>query len=179
MSAPTPPTADAVPATLYELMAQALQMELEAVQRYNEFADMMETHNNPEVGQWFRKMAEVEGKHASQILDSMGWSAQPAYFVQAPMFDGFEAPENAALDQVHYLMKPWHVLQMALANEERAERFFDRLAGLAELDAVREAALALRDEEREHVELVKSWMLKVPQPDSNWDQDPDPPRYDG
>jgi len=26
--------------------------------------------------------------------------------------------------------------------------------------------------------LVKAWMQKVPQPDHNWDHDPDPPRYD-
>jgi rubrerythrin len=166
-----------VPTTLDEFMVQALHMELDAAQRYSDFADMMETHNNPDVGAWFRKMAVIEGKHATQIMAEMGWKSAPP-IGKAPVFEGFETAESAPLDEVHYLMQPWHMLQLALANEERAERFFAHLASVATVEAVRQAALELQQEEREHVELVKAWMLKVPQPDSNWDHDPDPPRYD-
>ncbi len=163
------------PPTLEAFMAQALQMELDAAQRYNEFADMMEVHNNPEVVEWFRKMATIEGKHAAQIMAQMGWSAVPA---NAPLLAGFEAVEGAAVDELHYLMQPWHVLQLALAGEERAERFFAQMARETKVEAIRMAATTLQQEERDHVELVKAWMQKVPQPDINWDQDPDPPRYD-
>lgn len=178
MNQTTPPGTPQVPGTLDAFMAQALVMELDAAQRYNEFADMMETHNSPEVAEWFRKMAVIEGKHATQIMAEMGWTDTPAHIATTPVFEGFEAPETAAIDEVHYLMRPWHVLQLALANEERAERFFAHLASVATVESVRKAALELQEEEREHVELVKAWMLKVPQPDSNWDHDPDPPRYD-
>jgi len=178
MSPSANPGSVELPTTLEDFMAQALQMELDAEQRYNDFADMMETHNNPEVGQWFRKMAVIEGKHASQIMAEMGWKEVPPSAPRAPVFEGFETPESAPIDEVHYLMRPWHVLQLALANEERAERFFARLASMATVDSVRKAALELQQEEAEHVELVKAWMLKVPQPDSNWAEDPDPPRYD-
>lgn len=170
--------AGALPATLEDFMAQALQMELDAVQRYNDFADMMETHNNSEVEQWFRKMALVEGKHAAQIMSEMGWAQPPALKVGAQVFEGFETPEAASTDDMHYLMKPWHVLQLALANEERAERFFAQLASMATVESVRKAALELQQEEAEHVQIVKEWLQKVPQPDSNWAEDPDPPRYD-
>ena len=177
MNTPIPPNTSSVPTTLDEFMTQALHMELDAVQRYNEFADMMETHNSPEVGEWFRKMAVVEGKHATQIMAEMGWTQAPERTI-VPAFEGFDAAETPAIDEVHYLMQPWHVLQLALANEERAERFFAHLASVATVESVRKAALELQQEEREHVELVKAWMLKVPQPDHNWDHDPDPPRYD-
>lgn len=178
MKPPATPSSGQLPTTLADFMAQALQMELDAAQRYNEFADMMEIHNNVEVAQWFRKMAAIEGKHATQIMKEMGWTQAPQSFPGALQLEGFEAPETAAVDEVHYLMQPWHVLQLALANEERAERFFAQLARLATVDSVRKAALELQQEEREHVELVKAWMLKVPQPQPDWDQDPDPPRYD-
>ena len=174
------PSSPLVPGALTELetfMAQALAMELDAAQRYTEFADMMDTHNSPDVAGWFRKMAVIEGKHATQIMAEMGWSEAPPV-VNAPVFEGFETPESAPVDQMHYLMQPWHVLQLALDNEERAERFFGQLARIATVESVRQAALKLQEEEREHVELVKAWMLKVPQPDGNWDHDPDPPRYD-
>jgi len=168
----------AAPRTLEEFMAQALAMEHEAAARYAEFADAMEMHNNREVAELFRKMATIEGKHAAQIMAEMGWTQPPASTVSMA-WEGFEAAETIAVDDVHYLMQPWHALQLALAAEERAERFFAHLAGVATTPSVRKAALELHEEEREHVALIKAWMKKVPKPERDWAIDPDPPRYDG
>jgi rubrerythrin len=167
-----------VPRTLEEFMAQALAMEHDAAARYNEFADAMEMHNNREVAELFRKMAVIEGKHAAQIMAEMGWKQAPVPG-PGPAWEGFEAAETVAIDDVHYLMQPWHALQVALGAEQRAERFFAHLASVAATPSVRKAALELRDEEHEHVALIKAWMKKVPKPDRDWAVDPDPPRYDG
>jgi hypothetical protein len=35
----------------------------------------------------------------------------------------------------------------------------------------------MRKEEAEHVAMVREWLAKVPKPDDNWADDPDPPRY--
>jgi rubrerythrin len=161
--------------SLTDFMAQAIAMELEAQQRYEEFADAMEAHNNPEVAAMFRKLSVIEGKHAEQLLAQMGWSELP--FQPRVEFEGFEGAETAPVDSVHYLMKPWHVLELALACEQKAERFFEHLARTTDDSAVRRAALEMRDEEREHVELVRAWMQKVEPPPEGWDVDPDPPRY--
>ena len=165
------------PRTLDEFMREALVMELEAAQRYAEFADAMETHNNLEVAALFRKMAGIEGKHAEQIMAEMGWTAMPPPPATGASWAGFEAPETAPGDDVHYLMQPYHALELALANEQRAERFFARLARAATTATVRKAARELQEEEREHVELVRAWMKKVPKPDADWANDPDPPAY--
>ena len=66
------------PRTLNEFMALALAMETEAAARYAEFADAMEMHNNLEVAALFRKMADIEGRHAAQIMAEMGWKEAPA-----------------------------------------------------------------------------------------------------
>lgn len=165
------------PATLEEFMAQALGMELEAAQRYEELADTMEVHHNLEVGALFRKMAVIEGKHAAQLMAQMGWKTPPPN-TRAPSWQGFDAAETVPHDAVHYRMQPWHALQLALAAEQRAESFFAYLVGVAPNDAVRAAAQELLNEEREHVELIKAWITRVPTPDPNWDEDPDPPRFD-
>ena len=165
------------PRTVTEFMALALVMESEAAQRYAEFADAMEMHNNLDVANLFRKMADIEGRHATQIMAEMGWTEPPAMPPGKPTWEGFEAPETAPADEVHYLMQPYHALQLALGNEERAERFFGRLARAATVATVRKAALELEAEEREHVLLVKAWLKKVPKPDSDWADDPDPPSY--
>ena len=165
------------PATLEEFMVQALAMEREAVERYSDFADQMETHNNREVAALFRTMAGYESKHAQEIMDQMGWKEPPLQALQGVRWAGFDAPEAPPIDAVHYLMQPWHALQLALAAEQRAEAFFGELARAATSDSVRKAALAMQAEEREHVELVRAWIAKVPEPDKDWAHDPDPPRH--
>ena len=163
-----------VPQSLAELMARAWAMEVEASERYEELADAMDTHNNREVGAMFRKMAGYEGLHAKQILEQMGWTGAPPAQVA---WTETEAPETTPSDEIHYLMQPYHALELALAAEERAERFFAHLAEVATVDAVRAAAREMQAEEAEHVQLVRDWMAKVPKPTRNWSDDPDPPRY--
>jgi rubrerythrin len=164
--------------TIEDFMVQAVAMELEASQRYAELADVMEVHNNRDVAELFRKMSVIEGKHAEQVMAQMGWSELPAGPRAAP-WEGFESAEMVPADELHYLMQPWHALQLALGAEQRAERFFAHLASIADDEAVRKAALELQDEEREHVELIEAWLKRTPKPDANWADDPDPPRYDG
>jgi rubrerythrin len=169
--------AAADPGSLSELMVWALWLELEAAERYGELADAMETHNNGDVGELFRKMAAIEGKHAESIMASMGWTTPPPMPAGPAPWPGFEGPESAAHEDVHYLMRPWHALALALKGEERAVHFFASLAHHAKVPAVKTAAQAMAEEEREHVVLVKAWMAKVPQPGEGWHEDPDPPRY--
>jgi rubrerythrin len=165
------------PRTLTEFMAQALAMEREAAQRYSDLADAMEMHNNREAAALFRKMAGTERKHATRIMVEMGWKDMPASPPGKPSWEGFEAPETTPGDEVHYLMQPYHALQLALLNEQRAERFFARLARTATVESVSAAARELQAEEREHVKLVRAWMKKLPKPDRYWANDPDPATY--
>jgi rubrerythrin len=158
-------------------MAQALDMEREAVARYTEFADAMDVHNNTEVATMFRTMARYESKHAEQIMAQMGWTADPLAPTGGFAWPDMESPEAVPADEVHYLMQPWHALQLALAAERRAEAFFGELARSTTDEAVRRAALELQAEEHEHVQLVQAWIAKVPVPDGDWAIDPDPPRY--
>jgi rubrerythrin len=171
------PGAQTAPKTLTELMGQALTMEREAVARYNELADMMETHNNPDVAQLFRRMAGYEQMHVNQILADMGWADDVVVPRQGGFWNTPESPEVVPIEEMHYLMHPWHALQLALAAEQRAEAFFAELAGTAASEAVRQAAEEMRKEEAEHVAMVREWLAKVPKPDDNWADDPDPPRY--
>ena len=161
--------------TIEDLIMQALVMELDAGERYGELADAMETHNNLEVAALFRKLANIETRHAREIQDELGWTTMPATRPAKMHWEGFETPETAPGDEVHYLMQPYHALQVALANEQRAERFFARLARVATTEIVKKAARELQAEERGHVKLVRAWLAKVPKPDVDWANDPDPP----
>ena len=161
------------PSSAYaDFIAQALAMEQEAAERYDELADQMEVHNNAEVARLFRKMAEVERKHSERVLGKMPGRA-PA---RPPIVSG-EMPETIPTSEAHYLMAPYHALELALECEQRAENFFQQAEHSTDDAKVRAAAREMVAEEREHVRLIKEWMQRVPKPEPGWDYDPDPPTY--
>jgi rubrerythrin len=167
----------AVP-TLEDFMARAYAMELEAEERYAQFAEQLDTHNNREVAAMFRKLSHIESLHARRILEEMGWPSLPA-LPPAYARDAPEGPETASQDAVHYLMQPWHALEIALRCELQAQKYFEDIAAADVPPGVRKAAVEMADEEREHVRLIRDWMRRVPEPEAGWDEDPDPPGAPG
>jgi len=158
-----------------DFMQRAYTLELEASERYAQFAEQLETHNNPEVAKLFRRLAELETLHARRILEEMGWSSMPA-LPPAYAWAGADGPETAPLEAVHYLMQPWHALELALRCELQAQKYFEQIAAGDAPPRVRTAAREMAGEEREHARLIREWMKNVPQPGAGWDEDPDPPR---
>lgn len=157
-----------------DFMVQAYAMENDARDRYTEFADQMDVHNNPEVAQFFRKLARIEGLHAVKIVKEMGWRKLPSAS-EAWMWRQSEAPESVPSGDLHYLMRPWHALELALDCEQRAVSFFTGITRSTAPADVKRIAREMAAEEREHVRLIQEWMKKVEQPDAAWDRDPDPP----
>ncbi len=161
--------------SLESFVARAIAMEFEAAQRYDELAGIVQTHDNSnlDVAKVFRTMADIERKHAAALLTQMGWTDAPPASVQVWEAGAGEGPEMSASEGAHYHMQPYDALQIALRNEERAGRFFGLLAAAAGSEPVREAALAMEQEEREHVALVKAWIVNLRQPGTDWAVDPD------
>jgi rubrerythrin len=159
-----------------DFMARAYTMELEAIERYAQFAEQMETHNNREVAALFRKLSKIEALHAKRILAEMHWASLPA-MPPAYAWETDEAPETAPFDSLHYLMQPFHALEIALRCEMQAQKYFEDIAAAAGVPGeVKAAAEEMAAEESEHVQLIRDWLARVPRPGAGWDRDPDPPR---
>lgn len=157
-----------------DLLSYAYALELEAGERYEDLADIMDAHNNDEVAGLFRKLSGIEGKHAQQIkamLIEQGFELPPVEY----QWEMPEGPETTPLDQLHYMMSPYHTLALALHNEQRAFDYFSAIALKSSNEEVRSMALEMAEEEREHVEWVKKWLVKYPKPEAGWDEDLDPP----
>jgi len=161
-------------ASAADFMAHAYAMESEAAERYAEFADAMEMHNNREVAELFRKLSRIEQRHADQIMEQMGWKRSPVSLANV-RWEGMEGPETADPTELHYLMQPYHALQIALHNEKRAREFFAHLGKVTKDAGVRAGALEMEQEEAEHVRLIEEWLTRTPKPDPNWEADQDPP----
>jgi rubrerythrin len=159
-----------------EFLARAWAMEVEAVERYSMLADAMEEHNNPEVAELFRKLARIEQLHADGIVENNeALQPQEALAVEELLWEMSEGMETTDPGELHYRMKPYHALQMALAAEQRANQFFVKMARAAKSASVRKTALEMAAEEEEHVRLIEDWINRTPRPDDDWAYDPDPP----
>jgi rubrerythrin len=158
-----------------DFLARAWTMEVEAAERYATFADAMDEHNNRDVAELFRKLARIEQLHADQLLEEDLTRRPPAIPAGGMRWDGGEGPETADPGELHYRMQPYHALQIALACEKRANRFFANYARKASSTVARKAALEMAAEEAEHVRLIEDWLKRTPPPDKDWDNDPDPP----
>jgi rubrerythrin len=159
-----------------DLLAVAYRIELDAVERYGVLADQMETHNNPELTKIFRDLSKAESIHATEIREMAGDADLNgrANALHAIWRKG-ESPEEVDLGAAHYLMTPWHALQLCLAGEKRALAFFTSIAEKAKDAKVKEMAAELVEEEAEHVNLVYRLLRKYPEPTDSWCQDGDPP----
>src|SRR3974390_1244582 len=139
---------------LNDLLAIAYQIEIDAVERYNLLADQMETHNNPELAKVFRDLARAEGIHGAEIRRLAGDFDVAAHAQRIAKFERSESPEEADIGAAHYLMTPWHALQLSLAGEKRALSYFTSIVETAKDPKVKAMAAELVEEEAEHVNLV-------------------------
>ncbi len=160
---------------LHDLLAVAYQIEIDAVDRYNLLADQMEVHNNRELVKVFRDLARAEDIHGDEVRRLAGDFDVAAHAREIAKFQRSESPEEADLSSAHYLMKPWHALQMALKGEERALAYFTSIVETAKDPKVKALAAELVEEEAEHVNLVHRLLRRYPKPADDWADDPDPP----
>jgi rubrerythrin len=158
-----------------DLFAVAYQIEADAAARYDLLADQMETHNNPELVTMFRDLARAESIHRDEILRLAGDIDVTAHVQKMSRWRRGESPEEANLGEAHYLMTPWHALQLALAGEQRALAFFESVVATAKDEKVKKMAEEFVEEEAEHVNLVHRLLRKYPKPPDSWSADPDPP----
>lgn len=161
--------------SLGDLLAIAYQIESDAVERYNLLADQMETHNNTELVKVFRDLARAEGIHGEEIRRLAGDFDVVSHARQIARIERMGIPHEVELDSAHYMMTPWHALQLSLAGEKRALAYFTNIVETATDPKVKAMAMELMEEEVEHVNLVNRLLRRYPPPDESWAEDPDPP----
>jgi len=135
----------------------------------------MEQGGNREVQELFEKMSVLEAEHAAQIREQAGDMKFPELAPWEYRWPGMEPPENIDLAGIHYLMTPHQALSLALENEQNAKEFFEAAAEGAADAGVRALAVEFAEDERQHVAWMQEWLARYPEPEDDWDFDPDPP----
>jgi rubrerythrin len=105
-------------------------------------------------------MAKNESKHGQQLNERREklFGDKPLRVSRGAIFD-VEAPEIGA---PRWNMSPLKALQLALASEEKAYWFYDEALKHVTDPGVRELFEELRDEETEHVRMVKEAIEALP-----------------
>ncbi len=170
----TPPPIGAIE-SVEEFLAHSVALENEMVERYDEMADSLEVHNNPETAELFRRLAGFGQKHAEEMAAHATGKELPRIAPWDFKWGGGPAPEAASLDGMHYMMTPYHALELARDAESLAQQFYSQVAEGTSDSKVRKLAKEFAAEEGEHVDLVNEWISKLPEPEEGWDEDPDPP----
>jgi len=160
---------------LTELLALAYQIEADAVQRYTDLAEQMETHNNLDLVKVFRDLARAEGIHAGEIRKMAGDIDLVAEAKRLARWEKGGSPEEADLGAAHYRMTPWHALQLALTGEKRALEFFTSVVETTQDAKIKDMAAEFVEEEAEHVNLVYRLLRRYPEPPDSWANDDDAP----
>jgi len=147
--------------SLMDALDFAILIEEEARQRYELFASQLgRSGSRYDAGAFFASMAENEAKHGTELLNR-----RIAMFGKAPMnlklddlYD-VEAPEAGAPRRG---MSTLQAFELGLVAEKKAYDFYDTaLPGITDPE-VRTLFTELRDEETEHVEMLREEMAKLP-----------------
>ena len=137
----------------------AVLVEEEAEERYRDLADNLEFHNTKEAARFFRFMVTCEAKHGEELsakrLELFG--GQPVSVNRSMLWD-VEAP---GFEVAKSFMTLQEALAVALAAETKAFEFFDRALPEVEDPEVRELFTELRQEEVEHMKMVRDQMQKA------------------
>jgi len=146
--------------SLMDALDLAKLIELEACHRYQMFASQLGRSGGYDAGAFFATMAENEAKHGQELEARRKtlFGDAPARLTLDDLYD-VEAPDMGAPRRG---MSTVQAFEVGLAAEKKAYDFYDMaLPGITDPD-VRELFTELRDEEAEHVEMLREAMAKLP-----------------
>jgi len=144
--------------TTSDLMSIAWQAEHETVKRYTRLAEAMRRQGNLEVTALFDRMIEEERRHEELIEEwaelegvQLRKDIGPIVWEDPQVSTDYDAE---AVDPLH--STPYRALAFAVHNEERAFRFYIRIAASTEDETLREYAEILAQEELGHAALLRA-----------------------
>lgn len=147
---------------LKDALDLAIEVELEAQERYIEFARQIGSVSKDDAGDFFAQMAINETKHANDLkakrIELFGISDSRISLEDLYEFQEIEAPE---FDKSRSFMSPKKALLVARDSEIKAYKFFDKAASLVSDQKVKELFLELRGEELQHQKMVEALLSKV------------------
>ena len=145
---------------LMDALDIAILVEIEAFERYTLFTNQLGHRYPDDAASVFRMMAVNEKKHADELSQQRKelFGDAPVVINKDALFD-VEAPE---ISSPRWNMSPYKAFQLVLSSEEKAFAFYDEALSYVNNDEVHSLFSELRDEEAEHVRMIKEFISALP-----------------
>lgn len=147
---------------LRQALDLAIQIELEAMDRYTEFARQIGSNSSFDASEFFLTMADNEKKHAKDLeekrFDLFGKTNSTISLEELYEFQEIEAPE---FDRAESFMSTKKALLIARDCEIKAFEFFDKAINLVTDKRVVDLFTELRAEEVEHRLMIEKILEKL------------------
>ena len=146
--------------SLMDALDLACLIEVEAAQRYEEFADGLGHRREGDAASVFRSMADNERKHGEDLAQRRHalFGDTPPNLTRDDLFD-VEAPDYGA---PRWNLSVRGAFEIALAAEHKAHDFYDTALPTVQHPDVKALFRELRAEEVEHIHLVEDILAKLP-----------------
>jgi rubrerythrin len=148
---------------LQDALDLAILVEVEAQERYEEFARQIGTSSGDDAGAFFIQMALNEAKHATDLKlkrkQLFGDSPRRMSVEKLYEYQEIEAP---VFDRAESFMSARKALVVALDSEIKAFNFFNKAEQIVTDRAVKALFKELKEEELQHQLLVKDILNSTP-----------------
>jgi rubrerythrin len=146
--------------TLMDALDLAVLIEVEAHLRYRKFVALLGHRFAGDAASVFSSMAENEAKHGKEIEQRRKamFGDTPVQVSLDDLFD-VEAPEEGA---PRTNMSALQAFEIALSSEQKAFDFYDASLAHVTNPEIRALFTELRDEETEHIRLVREAIANLP-----------------
>jgi rubrerythrin len=145
---------------LRDALDLAILIEEEAKERYVAFAKIVGGRYAGDASEVFRRMAVNEEKHGTQLaeLRESLFPGEPRRMTRDQV-DEVEAP---AMNQARLTLTSRRAMEIAIESETKAHDFFSRACRAAVDPKVRRLFMDLREEEREHEQMLRKRLPDFP-----------------
>ncbi|MFO1125366.1 MAG: ferritin family protein [Methylocystis sp.] len=141
-----------------EFLAYAINLELEAANRYGMLADAMEAGGNHEVGKLFRRLADYSRLHLAEARARGGFREIPKMRPDEFVWPGFESPETAAIWAADPFIGREQALEIARDAETAGLDYYQRVLDSTSDPEIKTLAREFVAEERSHVAELDKWI---------------------
>lgn len=149
--------------------AHAIAIEREAMQCYDEFRAYFRERGEEVLAALCDHMAAEERKHHEKLLRAAHGMELPAIDARKYRWIDDASPEAPPREAFYRVSTPRQVLEIALAGEVAARRFFRWVTRTSRDPGVRAAARALASEEADHARYVMD-ALQYREPSLDWEK---------
>ena len=160
---------------LAEFFAYSVELESEAMERYEELADVMALHHNDQVAQFFVRMAQEVTHHLAKVSDLAKDMELPELKAWEFNWPEAESPETASYEALHYRMSLRQAMILALENERAAESYYRQVANSSDDAQTVRIAGQFADEELSHAAELECMLQELPQNGANVREEDDEP----